>query len=143
MDHVEYVYTVGMSEAETEERLRSGNHGILALADDAEAYAVPLNYHYDGNRFLVRISDHGGDAEKRRFLEATETATFVCYGVDDSSSWSILARGPVDRWAGDVADATLNEWFPPFHLFDEPVEDVSFLLYELGLGRVTARRTVD
>lgn len=143
MDHAEYVYTVGMSEAEAEEHLRTGSHGILSLADGAEAYAIPLSYHYDGDRFLIRISDHDGDAEKRRFLEATETATFVRYDAAESSSWSVLVRGPIDRWSGDVSEATLAEWFPPFRLFDEAVEDVSFLLYELDTRRVTARRTVD
>lgn len=144
MDHVEYVYTVGMDESTVDEYLRAGAHGVLALADGGDAYAVPLSYHYDGDRLLLRVSTHDDEAsEKRRYLETTETATFVCFAADADGSWSILVRGPVAPWAGDVDEATLNEWFPPFRLFDETVEDVAFTLYELGMGTVVGRRTAD
>lgn len=142
MRHTEYVYTTGMDEAEVDEHLRAGQHGVLALADGDDAYAVPLSYHYDGERFLLRVSDHD-HAEKRGYLETTETATFVCYEATGDASWSVQIRGPVEPWSGDVDEATLNEWFPPFYLFDEAVPDVEFVLYELGLERVTGRRTVE
>lgn len=79
MDHVEYVYTTGTNESDLEKRLRTGEHGVLGLADGDDAYAVPLSYHYDGDRFLLRISERDDGSEKRRFLEATDTATFVHY----------------------------------------------------------------
>jgi hypothetical protein len=142
MDHVEYVYTSGMTEGEVDEHLRAGEHGVLGLADGDDAYAVPLSYHYDGDRLLLRVSCHGADSEKKRFLERTGTATFVCYGASAAESWSIHVRGPVRRWGGVVDETTLNEWFPPFRLFDEAVEDVTFELYELGKERVVGRKTV-
>jgi len=141
MDHVEYVYTEGMDETEIDERVRAGEHGVLALADGGEAYAVPLSYHYDGERLLLRVSDHD-DAEKVRFLERTERATFVLYEGTTDDSWSIHVRGPARPWDGDADDATLNEWFPPFRLFDEPVEDVEMTVYELVMESVVGRRTV-
>ena len=143
MRHAEYVYTMGMTDAEVDERLRAGQHGVLGLADADDAYAVPLSFHYDGERFLLRVSDHDDDAEKRRYLETTETATFVCYDATEDGSWSVQIRGPVERWSGAVDEATLNEWFPPFRLFDEAIEDVEFVCYELGLEQVTGRRTVE
>lgn len=142
MDHVEYVYTVGMDTAELEDYLRTGSHGVLALADGDDAYAVPLSYHYDGDRLLLRVSTHDDD-EKRRYLETTETATFVCFATDADESWSIHIRGPVTERSATVDEATLNEWFPPFRLFDEAVEDVAFTLYELGIESVVGRRTID
>ena len=142
MEHVEYVYTSGMTEPDVESRLRAGEHGVLGLADDGDAYAVPLSYHYDGDRLLLRVSEHDGDAEKGRFLETTDTATFVCYEASTDESWSVHVRGPIRRYERDVDEATLNEWFQPFRLFDEAVEDVGFALYELEMesviGRVTA-----
>jgi nitroimidazol reductase NimA-like FMN-containing flavoprotein (pyridoxamine 5'-phosphate oxidase superfamily) len=142
MEHVEYVYTSGMSETEVDEHLRSGEHGVLALADGDDAYAVPLSYHYDGERFLLRVSEHDDDSEKGQYLRTTGTATFVRYEGSTDDSWSVHVRGPVREWDADVDEATLNEWFPPFRLFDEAVGDVEFSLYELGMETVVGRKTV-
>jgi hypothetical protein len=142
MEHVEYVYTVGMDSDEVTDYLRAGSHGVLALADGDDAYAVPLSYHYDGDRLLLRVSTHD-DGEKRRYLDTTETATFVIFAADVDESWSIHVRGPVTERPGTVDEATLNEWFPPFRLFDEAVEDVTFTLYELEMESVVGRRTAD
>ena len=143
MEHVEYVYTEGVDEAETERFLREHGHGVLALAKDNDAYAVPLSYHYDGERLLLRVSSHGDGAEKERFLETTRTATFVRYEGSTEESWSVHVRGPLRRWADDVDERTLEEWFPPFRLFDEAVEDVEFVLYELRIESVIGRKTIE
>lgn len=143
MDHVEYVYTRGMTESEIEDQLRAGEHGVLGLADDSDAYAITLSYHYDGDRFLLRVSEHEDESEKRRFLETTDTATFVCYEASTNESWSIHVRGPIQKWESDVDEKTLNEWFQPFRLFDEAVENVEFSLYNLGMETVIGRKTVE
>ena len=143
MEHAEYVYTSGMTEADVDERLREGQHGVLGLADVDDSYAVPLSYHYDGERLILRVSDHDDDSEKGAFIEATETATFVCYEGSATESWSVQVRGPIREWRESVDEETLNEWFPPFRLFDEAVEDVGFSLYELEITAVTGRKTVE
>ena len=157
MEHVEYVYTSGMTESDVDARLRTGEHGVLGLADGDDAYAVPLSYHYDGDRFLLRVSAHGDDGEKGapeddgtdgagekgRFVETTDTATFVCYESSTEESWSVHARGPIRKYERDVDEATLNEWFQPFRLFDEAVEAVEFTLYELRPETVIGRATAD
>jgi nitroimidazol reductase NimA-like FMN-containing flavoprotein (pyridoxamine 5'-phosphate oxidase superfamily) len=143
MDRVEYVYTGGMTESDVDDHLRTGEHGVLGLADGNDAYAIPLSYHYDGDRFLLRVSDHDDESEKGRFLETTERATFVCYDASTSESWSIHVRGPIRKWGGDADEATINEWFPPFRLFDETVENVEFSLYELRMETVVGRETIE
>ncbi|WP_178915315.1 pyridoxamine 5'-phosphate oxidase family protein [Natronomonas gomsonensis] len=143
MKHVDYVYTVGMTDAELDEFLRLGEHGVLGLADGDDAYAVPLSYHYDGKRLLLRVSGHDDDSEKRRFLETTGTTTFVVFDASTADSWSIQVRGPVSEFESDVDEATLREWFPPFRLFDEAVEAVDFSLFELEMESVVGRRTVE
>lgn len=143
MEHAAYVYTGGLSQEAVEERLRSGDHGVLGLADGDDAYAVPLSYHYDGDAFLLRVSDHDGHSEKRGFIEATETATFVCYGATDSESWSVQIRGPLREWQGDADEERINEWFPAFRLFDEAIENVGFTLYELQMEAVVGRETIE
>jgi len=143
MDHAEYVYTSGMSESDIDRRLQAGEHGVLGLADGNDAYTLPLSYHYDGDRLLIRVSAHDGDSEKGQFIDATETATFVCYDATASGSWSVLIRGTLREWDGDVDEDTLNEWFPPFRLFDESVERVDFTLYELDPASVVGRETIE
>lgn len=141
MEHVEYVYTSGMTESDVEAHLRAGEHGVLGLAADDDAYAVPLSYNYDGDRFLLRVSEHGDESEKRKFLEATATATFVCYEASTDESWSIHVRGPIREYDAEFDESTLNELFQPFRLFDEAIENVEFSLYELGMETVIGRKT--
>jgi nitroimidazol reductase NimA-like FMN-containing flavoprotein (pyridoxamine 5'-phosphate oxidase superfamily) len=139
MRHVEYVYTVGMDEADVEERLRAGEHGVLGLADDGDAYVIPLSYRYDGDHLYVRVSYDDGGSAKRRYLESTRRATFLCHEASTDESWSVVVRGrlvPVK-----VDETTVAEWFPPFRLFDEPVEDVRFAVYELLVESAVGRRT--
>jgi nitroimidazol reductase NimA-like FMN-containing flavoprotein (pyridoxamine 5'-phosphate oxidase superfamily) len=143
MDHVEYVYTSGMEESDIDDYLQAGEHGVLGLANDNDAYAIPLSYHYDGDQFLLRVSEHDDDSEKGRFLETTETATFVCYEASTNESWSIHVRGPIQKSNRDIDETTLNEWFQPFRLFDEAVESVEFSLYDLGMETVIGRKTVE
>ena len=147
MDHVESVYTGGIDADEVDDLLRDRDHGVLSLARDDEAYAVPVNYHYDGERVRFRL---GADAESTKiaFADRTTTATLVVYDVTASGeAWSVLVRGSIDRLTeaerGAVTDAEINEDFPPFHLFDETVESVDIALYELIPDEITGRRTVE
>lgn len=143
MEHAEYVYTEGMSDSEVEARLRDRSHGVLGLASENESYAVPLHHHYEGDRLLFRVSEHDAESEKQRFLQSTETATFVCYAESADESWSVHIRGPVQRLEKATDEAKLNELFPPFHLFDEAIEDVEFVLYELRIESIVGRKTVE
>lgn len=142
MRDVEFVYTVGMNEDELEAYLRAGRDGVLALADGNDAYATPLNYHYDGDQLLFRVSDDDEVSEKHRFLETTDAATFVLYDVAENESWSIHVHGPLREWSGTVDEATINEWFAPFRLFDEAIQDVDFRMIEMQIESAIGRRTL-
>jgi len=145
MEHVEYVYTAGLSEGDVQRHLRNRGHGVLALADGGDSYAVPLNYHYDGDRILVRLSTEP-DSRKIEFVETTETATLVVYDVDGDASWSVLIRGEIRRLPeaeqATFTDTAINEAFPPFRLFDEDVDAVEMAIYELDPDEITGRRSV-
>ncbi len=140
MEHVEYVYTFGMTDAEVEQYLRDGEVGVLSLADDGDAYAVPVGYHYDGERLLVRLGERD-DSTKMDYLETTGTATLVVYEKEsEEDSWSLLARGKLVELPPET-DREINEQFEPFRLFDESVEDVNAAVFELRMEEVTGRRT--
>lgn len=140
MKHTEYVYTTGLDEASVEEHLRTADHCVLSLADGGDAYAIPVSCHYDGEHVLLRLSEHGDEA-KFDYLDTTGTAATTFFGVDGDDSWSVLLRGRlVERDTPD--EATLNEWFGPFRVFDETVGDVSFRVFALEPDAVTGRETV-
>jgi hypothetical protein len=140
MEHVDYVYTFGMTDEELDDHLRDGEVGVLALADGGDAYAVPVGYHYDGERLVVRLGDDE-DSTKMDYLETTETATLVVYEVEsERSSWSVLVRGSLRRLPAET-DREINEQFEPFRLFDEAVDDVDAAVYELEMEAVTGRQT--
>jgi uncharacterized protein len=145
MKHADYVYTRGMDEEESERRLREHSYGVLALARDDDAYAVPLNYHYDRERLLLRVSEESRST-KVAYIQSTETATFVVHGVEDNErSWSVIIRGRIDRLPDEeqeeLTDALVNEWFPPFRLFDEDVLEVEMAIYELNPDETIGRKT--
>ena len=147
MEHVEYVYTEGIDEEEIGRLLEERGHGVLALARDDIAYAVPLNYLYDGSRLLVRVSDEH-ESTKVAYAESTETATFIVYEMDEAgNSWSVMIRGEIRPLSaeeqGQFTDTEINEQFPPFRLFDEAVPEVEMLIYELDPYEITGRKTID
>jgi hypothetical protein len=147
MDHLEYVYTFGMDESGLADYLRSRATGVLALADAGDAYAVPVGYHFDGERLLVRLGVHE-DSEKLDSLGATDRATFLVYETDGPDrSWSVLARGTIrelgDPAEGDVSDETVNDLYDPIRVFGEDVAALSATLYEFRIEEVTGRRTAD
>ncbi|MEF8790863.1 MAG: pyridoxamine 5'-phosphate oxidase family protein [Haloarculaceae archaeon] len=142
MDHISYVETLGMSERELADHLHGVEAGVLALADGGDAYAVPVSFRYDDGRFLLRLTDDG-DSEKVAFARATDSATFVAFGAEDTDSWSVLARGPlVEPEDGEVAALLADpDAFGPVRVFDEDVSDVEVRVFELLAESVTGRRT--
>lgn len=146
MDHVDFTYTAGMDRDDVEERLRGTETGVLSLADGDEAYGVPLAYYYDGGDALVLRLGRVDDSEKMAFVEATGRACFVVYGYESpTESWSVLVRGELREVPRDdprYDDAAINQHFPDLRVFDEDVEEIAVVLYELSMDVVTGRETL-
>lgn len=144
MDNIRYVYTVGMDDDEVAAKLTTVGSGVLSLAADDCAYAIPVHVSYDqpGNRLLFRLSDDGR-SEKFSFIESTAEATFICYGESGEDSWSIIARGPVHVLPDDELpdDTTLNRVYSPLRVFDENISDIKLVPLELVLKELTGRKT--
>ena len=142
MAHIAYVETVGMTESELEDHLRGVETGVLALADDGDAYAVPVSFRYDGGRLLLRLTDDG-DSEKLAFARATEHATFVAFGQDGTDSWSVLARGPLVELEDEETAGLLEDpgAFGAVRVFDEAPSEVAVRVFELAAASLTGRRT--
>ncbi|MDS0300861.1 pyridoxamine 5'-phosphate oxidase family protein [Halogeometricum sp. S1BR25-6] len=146
MDRIEYVYTFGMSDDEVDERLRSESAGVLSLADDGAAYGIPVSHYYDGDSLLFRLSDDDDDSRKLDVAEATTEASFVLFDADGPDlSWSVVVTGSLRRLSEEeqaAYDATeLNERFGPLRVFDENVDEIDLVLYEMEISSLLGRRT--
>jgi nitroimidazol reductase NimA-like FMN-containing flavoprotein (pyridoxamine 5'-phosphate oxidase superfamily) len=144
MDHYDLRYTVGMDDAEVAEYLADHEVAVLSLADEGDAYAIPVNYHYDGDSLYLRLLEDP-DSTKIEFVETTQRATVLLYGVAGDVSWSVLAAGTLrrldeaERTAFD--DTAVNETFGPVRVFGEDVAGMDVAIYELDDHVVTGRRT--
>lgn len=75
-----------------------GSHrvGVMALARQGDAYAVPLFFAYDGQTLYF----HSHPGEKDEFLADTHEASFVVVEVHGTDDWtSVQATGPVQKAA--------------------------------------------
>jgi nitroimidazol reductase NimA-like FMN-containing flavoprotein (pyridoxamine 5'-phosphate oxidase superfamily) len=145
LDHVSFVYTTGMDEEEVEARLSAAATGTLSLAKDDDSYALPVAVDWDGETINLRLGIEP-DSDKTAFLEATRTATIVCYGYEDvEESWSVIVRGPLRNCgppgANDHDEAWVNQVFPPLRVFDESIDDLEPVLYALNPDEISGRRT--
>lgn len=107
-----------MDEVEIDAFLREQGAGVLSLAADGEAYAVPLSFGYDTGRALFAYYTFGVESRKKAFTEATERACLAVQEVRGEDDWtSVLARGPlheldVDEWDDLGATIDANAWSP-------------------------------
>ena len=94
-----------------------GEHrvGVMALAKEGDAYAVPLFFAYDGKALYF----HSHPGEKDQFLKETHEASFVVVEVHGEDDWSsVQARGPVEKItltddAMAALEAMAENPFPP------------------------------
>lgn len=146
MDHVDFTYTAGMDRDDVEERLRETETGVLSLVDGDEAYGIPLAYYYEGGDSLLFRLGRVEDSEKIAAIESTGRACFVVYDyASPTESWSVLARGELRQVPADdprYDDAEMNRHFPDLRVFDEAIDEVELMLYELWMDEVTGRETV-
>lgn len=136
---------IPMDRAEIDRFLTVEGVGLLSLARDDEAYAVPISFGYDGDDrlyfFLLRF---GTSSRKIEFADATDTATFAVYTVDTPDRWkSVLASGrvasvPEDRY--DEMEEVMydNAWSARLFPYSEPITEIRRA--ELRIESVTGQK---
>lgn len=141
MGDIEYTYTRGMDDEAVENRLGDAETGVLALAEDDDAYAIPVAFHREDDRVYFRLAIHEG-SEKAAYLESTGRATLVVYDTDPpDDSWSIVLRGTIHPSERELDDTAINARFTPLRVFDEAIGGVEPTVYELVVETVTGRTT--
>jgi hypothetical protein len=150
MEHIEYTYTSGMDDSEIVDRLRTTDTGVLALANDGDAYAIPVAHYYDGEDLYFRFGLTDG-SKKRAYWDTTETVSYVIYGAEPTDdaraldSWSIIITGHLVELAESEREqfdtAEINRDFAPIRVFDEAIEDIEITIAKLEIETITGRIT--
>lgn len=151
MDHVDFAYTRGMTDAEVIERLEARGTGVLALSGNGEAYAIPLAHYFDGEDLFFRLGTTEG-SRKREFLATTEMACYVLYETESTDepreidSWSVLVTGyPTELTDTDLDrfdTAEINRRFSPIRVFGENIDEIEITIIELEIETMIGRITV-
>jgi hypothetical protein len=138
VNSLRYVETIGMTREEALGHLREAPSGVLSLAWDGRAYAVPISHTVRDGTLYLRLTDEG-TSEKLRYLEQTTEAAFVCYGEEGNDSWSVVVRGALIE-AG--TDKVGENRFEPIRVFGDDVEELTVRVFTFEEPHLTARRTI-
>lgn len=129
-DEAQRLSGIEMTGAEIDQYLSEQGHGILALADDGDAYGVPVSFGYDGDFLYTSLLKFGDVSQKIEYLEETDTACLTTYHVSTRFDWkSVVVRGEYrevdeddEAYVGSVLDE--NAWFPTIFPPSDPMTDV-------------------
>jgi nitroimidazol reductase NimA-like FMN-containing flavoprotein (pyridoxamine 5'-phosphate oxidase superfamily) len=129
-DGTEEIQGVAMTDTEIDGFLYECGHGLLSLAKDDDAYAIPVSFGYDGDAIFLYLIRFGEQSKKLQFSADTGTACLTAYDVRDRGDWECLVVSgtldPVPEADADYMDDVMedNAWFPSFHPPDWPITGV-------------------
>ena len=131
-----------MSDAAKDEALRDHGTGVLALASEDEAYAVPVSFGYDGDHCHFVFVGYHEPSTKATFAETTDRATLTVYDESGRRDWhSVIVRGEIQRleseaeWAAAREAIDDNGWYPSLFRGADPRGSVD--LWALEAAAVT------
>jgi nitroimidazol reductase NimA-like FMN-containing flavoprotein (pyridoxamine 5'-phosphate oxidase superfamily) len=119
--------------------------GVLSLADDGEAYGIPISYGYDeeaGRIYFVFLRP-GERSKKETFAERTERASLLVQAVDSPQEWqSVVASGAIHRTDDDERERAVeaideDAWYP--NVFRESAPTRGIVGYVLDIEELTGR----
>lgn len=114
--------------------------GVLSLAEDSDAYAIPVSFALHEQDIYFRLG-FGPGSQKRTYLDATVHAAFVVYDRTAEGWASVVAIGRLEEFDDQDADAAIVQTMeglkiPYFRVFERPVSDIDFRLVRLDIGNM-------
>lgn len=127
-----------MNDRKIDDLLDEAGYGILSLADDGEAYALPVSIGYDGEDIYLAFLEIDPPHRKSEFAEATERACLTISDIQGRFNWqNIIVSGPLHpvEADSDEFDDLLdvmqdNAWFSKAFLRDPSVANVQGYVLE-------------
>jgi nitroimidazol reductase NimA-like FMN-containing flavoprotein (pyridoxamine 5'-phosphate oxidase superfamily) len=112
--------------------LQSHGTGVLALASDDDAYAIPVSYAFDdGEEAIYFRMGFAPGSQKERYLEDAEHVSFVVY-ADTEDGWkSVVVEGRTTKLSHDTLDSAIVESMegldiPYYQVHERPATDIQF-----------------
>jgi len=119
--------------------LESQHTGVLSMADGDDAYGIPVSFDYDPDeRAMYFRFGFGVQSEKRRFLEASDTASFTVYDRGAGGYQSVVAEGHLEQvtesnLGSSVLEALDDLDIPYFQVHRRPAGDMDFAIVRLNV----------
>jgi nitroimidazol reductase NimA-like FMN-containing flavoprotein (pyridoxamine 5'-phosphate oxidase superfamily) len=132
-----------MDAIEIAEFLETQHTGVLSLADGDDAYSIPVSFDYDEDEAAVYFRfGYGPDSQKRRYLDAVDTASFVVYDRTDGGWQSVVMEGGLERVSESSLDTSIVEAvdeldIPYFRVHHRPAGDMDFNIVRLDATKLT------
>ena len=138
-----------MSDRDIDNLLDEAGYGILSLADDGDAYAIPVSVGYDGADIYLAFLEMDPPHRKSEFAKATDNACLNVSNIDGRFDWqNIVVTGPLRPVeSGTGAFETLlevmedNAWFSTTFMRDSAISNVQG--YVLDAEEISGRQKVE
>jgi nitroimidazol reductase NimA-like FMN-containing flavoprotein (pyridoxamine 5'-phosphate oxidase superfamily) len=132
-----------MDALEIESFLEEYGTGVLALASENDAYAIPVSYAFDAaaETIYFRMGFAPG-SQKRKYLDDTDHLSFVVY-ADTEDGWkSVVVEGTAEQLGRNSLDAAMVEAMegldiPYYQVHERPATDVQFVIVRVDLTRMS------
>lgn len=99
-----------MDAVEIADFLDSRSTGTLSLANESDAYAIPVSFDYDVDTRSVYLRlGFGPNSQKRRFLDGTDHVSFVVYDRTDEGWKSVVVEGTTEELSGTALGSAIAE----------------------------------
>jgi hypothetical protein len=131
---------IRMDESESRMFLRERGHGVLSLADESEAYGLPVSYGYDEEKGLfLYLLEFGSGGKKFDYIEETERACLTVYDVESPDAWrSVIVSGRLREFGAERTGTELTEKMVVRSVMDE---SAWFPTFDVGPDELTGQRT--
>lgn len=131
-----------MDAVEIADFLESQDTGVLGLAMEDNAYAIPLSYTYDDNAAAVLFRlGYGPDSQKREYVAASDTVSFVVYTEPEEAWKSVMVQGTLTELSSSSLDASIVESvrsldIPFYQVHDRAFADLDVSIVELSINHL-------
>ena len=119
---------VTMTDDEIDALLRAEGVGVLSMAEDGNAYGIPMSFGYDGeNRLFMVFVESDVENRKDQFVASTGSASFLVYRAEAPHDWeSVVVEGEIRRARPEEKDDAVdalqdNAWHPDLFSGSNPL----------------------
>lgn len=127
-----------MSERDVDDLLTDAGYGILSLARESEAYALPVSVGYDGEDVYLGFLEMDSPHRKSEFAAETERACLNVSDIGGRFDWeNVIVSGPLhpvedgsDEFTHLMETLEDNGWFSSTFARDSSIDHIQGYVLE-------------